>query len=89
MLFRSQNLLELNDRQMQEIRGNRIGMIFQEPMTSLNPVLTIGKQLCEAIELHQGLTHKQARARAIELLQMVAIPEAMAMCTMTLGSKCK
>ncbi len=61
---------------MRTIRGNRIAMIFQEPMTSLNPVLTIGAQLMEGIQLHLGLRDNEARARGIELLDMVGIPEA-------------
>jgi oligopeptide/dipeptide ABC transporter ATP-binding protein len=61
---------------MRKIRGNRIAMIFQEPMTSLNPVLTIGRQLIEAIHLHMGLDDEAATARAAELLEMVGIPEA-------------
>lgn len=76
IMFQGQDLLTLNDAEMQKIRGDRIGMIFQEPMTSLNPVLTIGRQLSEAIELHQRLNARAAKHRAIELLEMVAIPEA-------------
>ena len=61
---------------MRNIRGNKIAMVFQEPMTSLNPVLTIGRQLTETLELHLGLTKEQSRARAAELLQLVGIPDA-------------
>jgi peptide/nickel transport system ATP-binding protein len=61
---------------MRGVRGNEISMIFQEPMTSLNPVLTIGEQIGEALRLHQGLSHAAALARAVEMLQLVKIPEA-------------
>ena len=70
------DLLKVSDAEMRAIRGNRIAMIFQEPMTSLNPVLTIGQQIKEAILLHLGLDEEQATARAVELLEMVGIPEA-------------
>ena len=73
ILFEGQNLLELKKKEMQNIRGNRISMIFQEPMTSLNPVYTIGNQLEEVLTLHQGLTPKQARETAIELLRSVSV----------------
>ena len=73
--LRGRELLALSDKQMQLIRGNKISMIFQEPMTSLNPVFTIGDQLCETFMLHQGLTKKQAEAKALGLLEMVKIPE--------------
>ena len=58
------------------MRGREIGMIFQEPMTSLNPVLTIGRQLTETVEMHLGMTRAQSQARAVELLSLVGIPEA-------------
>ena len=74
--FEGRDLLQLSDAEMRKLRGDRIAMIFQEPMSSLNPVLTIGKQLCEALILHRGMDQRAARARAVELLQMVAIPEA-------------
>ena len=61
---------------MRSIRGNRMAMIFQEPMTSLNPVLTIGRQLSETLELHRGMDKQASRKRSVELLQMVGIPEA-------------
>ena len=73
--LRGRELLKLSDKQMQGVRGNQISMIFQEPMTSLNPVFTIGDQLCETFMLHQGLTKKQAQAKALGLLEMVKIPE--------------
>ena len=75
VLFKGQNLLEKSDDKMREIRGNEMAMIFQEPMTSLNPVFTIGDQIEEAILLHQkNLDKKQARARAIDMLRIVGIP---------------
>ena len=76
VLFEGENLLSMDDAEMRHIRGNRIAMVFQEPMTSLNPVLTIGRQLTETLELHQGMTSQQARTRAAELLQTVGIPDA-------------
>lgn len=75
VLFKGQDLLGLSDNKMREIRGNEIAMIFQEPMTSLNPVYTIGDQIEEAILLHQkDLNKQQARERAIEMLRKVGIP---------------
>ena len=76
VIFEGEDLLEMDDAEMRNIRGNRIAMVFQEPMTSLNPVLTIGRQLTETLELHQGMTGQQARNRAAELLQTVGIPDA-------------
>ncbi len=73
--YRGTDLLQLSEREMREIRGNRISMIFQEPMTSLNPVLTIGRQIAETVQLHQGAAPKQALARAVEMLRVVQIPE--------------
>jgi len=73
--FEGRNLFELSDQEIQEVRGNEISMIFQEPMTSLNPVLTIGLQISEIIELHQRLPRKAAMAKAIEMLELVNIPE--------------
>ena len=69
------NLLDLDESEMRKIRGNDISMIFQEPMTSLNPVLTIGFQIAEAVVLHQDLSMAQAQARAVEMLELVKIPE--------------
>ena len=74
ILFEGKNLLKLADEQMRHIRGNRIAMIFQEPMTSLNPVLTIGEQIAEAVILHQKVDKKAAWERAIEMLERVKIP---------------
>ncbi|MDH3747380.1 MAG: ABC transporter ATP-binding protein [Gammaproteobacteria bacterium] len=73
--FDGRSLLSLPEGEMQKIRGNEIAMIFQEPMTSLNPVLTIAEQIVEAVQLHQNLTKKSARARALEMLQLVQISE--------------
>ena len=78
IIFEGQNLLqfEANGPEMRSIRGAKIAMIFQEPMTSLNPVLTIGRQLTETLELHLGMSQEAARERAIELLRLVGIPSA-------------
>jgi peptide/nickel transport system ATP-binding protein len=76
ILLEGRDLLALPERAMRAIRGNEISMIFQEPMTSLNPVLTIGRQLGETLRLHQGLDRAAALARAVEMLQLVGIPEA-------------
>jgi len=73
--FQGKDLLKLSDREMRAIRGNEISMIFQEPMTSLNPVLTVGRQIGETLRLHQGLNKEQAEARAVEMLRLVGIPE--------------
>jgi oligopeptide/dipeptide ABC transporter ATP-binding protein len=77
-VFEGQNLLELSDRDLRGIRGREIAMIFQDPMTSLNPVLTIGKQIREALKTHFGMNKKDALARAVELLDRVGIPSARA-----------
>ena len=74
--FDGQDLLKLNEEELRQIRGNRIAMIFQDPMTSLNPVLTIGRQITEALELHLNMNREESRARAIELLELVGIPDA-------------
>jgi oligopeptide/dipeptide ABC transporter ATP-binding protein len=73
--FQGKNLLDLPEAEMEAIRGNEISMIFQEPMTSLNPLYTVGKQIAEAISLHQGLSKKDAWDRAVEMLQRVSMPE--------------
>ncbi|WP_186419072.1 ABC transporter ATP-binding protein [Bosea sp. CS1GBMeth4] len=73
--FQGRNLLECSDAEMRDIRGNEISMIFQEPMTSLNPVLTVGRQIGETLRLHQNMSKAQAKARAVEMLQLVGIPE--------------
>jgi len=74
ILFEGRNLIELSESEMRRIRGNRISMIFQEPMTSLNPVFPIGDQIMESFVLHQGLTRREARMRTIEMLSLVGIP---------------
>ena len=76
VLFDGDDILKLNDDELRKVRGNRIAMVFQEPMTSLNPVLTIGKQITEALELHLRLDRGAATARAIQLLEMVGVAEA-------------
>jgi peptide/nickel transport system ATP-binding protein len=73
--FNGRDLLALTEREMRDVRGNEISMIFQEPMTSLNPVLTIGRQISEALVLHRGLARADAMERAIEMLRLVNIPE--------------
>jgi oligopeptide transport system ATP-binding protein len=75
-LFHGQDLLKMNEAQLSKIRGAQISMVFQDPMTSFNPVLTIGRQITETIEVHLGLGAGQARTRAAELLDMVGIPRA-------------
>lgn len=74
ILFNGQDLTKLSQEKMRSIRGNQISMIFQEPMTSLNPVFTIGNQIDEALMLHEGMTKQQARVRTLELLNEVGIP---------------
>ena len=75
-MFKGEDLIKAGSRRLREIRGNDVAMIFQDPMTSLNPVHTIGKQLGEAVLLHQDVTHANARAQALELLKAVGIPRA-------------
>src|SRR5437867_13298588 len=75
IVFKGRDLLQLSDEDMRAVRGREIGMIFQEPMTSLNPVLTVGRQLTEPTEIHFGMTPAQSRARAIELMGMVGISD--------------
>ncbi len=75
ILFRDQNLLDLDDNQMQEIRGNQIGMVFQEPLTSLNPVFTIGDQIGEAIQIHQTAPQNEVVQRSQQLLKDVGIAD--------------
>jgi len=74
--FKGRNLLDLGETEMRALRGNQISMIFQEPMTSLNPVLNIGYQISETLMLHQGMSKTQALARAVDMLTLVRIPEA-------------
>jgi oligopeptide/dipeptide ABC transporter ATP-binding protein len=75
ILYKGRDLLKLSEEEMQHVRGREIAMVFQEPMTSLNPVLSIGRQLTEGLEIHMNMTPEQARARAVELLGMVGIPD--------------
>lgn len=74
--FRGKDVFSLADEEMRDIRGSQMAMIFQDPMTSLNPVLTIGFQLMEPLQVHMGMNEEEARARAVELLKLVGIPEA-------------
>ena len=76
LMFEGRDLLGLSEDEMRKVRGDAISMIFQEPMTSLNPVLTIGRQIAEALVLHRGMTQAEALRRAIEMLTLVNIPEA-------------
>ncbi len=76
VMFQGEDLVQASEARMREVRGNRISMIFQEPMTSLNPVYTVGDQIGESLRLHAGLGAKQARQRSIEMLQQVGIPAA-------------
>jgi peptide/nickel transport system ATP-binding protein/oligopeptide transport system ATP-binding protein len=76
ILFDGRDTLKLNDKQLRELRGARIGMIFQEPMTALNPVYTVGQQLCEAIRLHLPLKGSEAKELAMDLLRRVRVPDA-------------
>lgn len=74
ILFNGEDLLKKSTSEMRKIRGNEISMIFQEPMTSLNPVYPIGEQIAEAVRLHQGLKRQEAMAKALEIIKMVGIP---------------
>ncbi len=75
-LFKGQDLLSMDDEEIRHVRGAQIAMIFQDPMTSLNPVMTIGKQMAEPLKLHLGFTNQQAEKRSVELLEQVGIPRA-------------
>jgi oligopeptide transport system ATP-binding protein len=74
--FRGKDLLKISEEEIRQVRGAQIAMVFQDPMTSLNPVMTIGKQLAEPLQLHLNMTAEQARSRSIELLGLVGIPNA-------------
>jgi peptide/nickel transport system ATP-binding protein len=76
IMLEGTDLLSLDESEMRAIRGNRISMIFQEPMTSLNPVMRIGDQITEAVRLHRQMSRKEATAKAVEMLRLVKIPEA-------------
>ncbi len=73
--FEGKDLVQLSEEEMEKIRGNRIGMVFQEPMTSLNPVIRIGEQISEAVTIHKNMTGKEAKKRSIELLRQVGFDE--------------
>ena len=75
ILFNGRDILSMSEEEMRKVRGRDIGMVFQDPMTSLNPVLTIGRQLMEAMEVHQGLSFREARDRSIDLLRTVGIAD--------------
>ena len=75
ILFENEDLVRASETRLRNLRGNRISMIFQEPMTSLNPVFTVGEQIAEAVRLHQNVGARAARARAVEMLRAVRIPE--------------
>jgi oligopeptide transport system ATP-binding protein len=75
VFFEGEDLLKISEEEIRNIRGNQIAMVFQEPMTSLNPVLTIGLQIGEALELHRNMNKKQAREEILRLLRMVGIPD--------------
>nr|WP_307287919.1 ABC transporter ATP-binding protein [Bacillus sp. SORGH_AS_0510] len=76
VVFKGKDLVKMGEKEIRKIRGNDISMIFQEPMTSLNPVFTVGNQIMEVLTQHQGLSSKEARAKAIEMLKLVGIPSA-------------
>lgn len=74
ILYKGEDLLKKSEREMRSIRGNEISMIFQEPLTSLNPVFTIGKQITDILRMHQGMTRSEAKKKAVEMLEKVRIP---------------
>lgn len=74
ILFKGENLINYSDKQMRDVRGNAISMIFQEPMTSLNPVFTVGQQISESLVKHKGLSKREAMTKSVELLKLVGIP---------------
>ncbi|WP_057765409.1 ABC transporter ATP-binding protein [Cytobacillus praedii] len=76
VIFKGKDLVKMGEKEIRRVRGNDISMIFQEPMTSLNPVFTVGNQIMEVLTQHQGLSKKEARVRAIEMLKVVGIPSA-------------
>src|SRR6266567_1785185 len=75
VVFEGRDLLELSEAEMRKVRGDAISMVFQEPMTSLNPVLTVGRQIAEVLMLHRGLPSEDAMLSAIEMLRLVKMPE--------------
>ena len=76
VLFENKNLLAMSEKELDEIRGDELTMIFQDPLTSLNPVFTVGSQIMESIRIHMHLSKEEARARAVELLGRVGMPDA-------------
>ena len=76
IFFQGRDLLKLSEAEMRQVRGNRISMIFQEPMTSLNPVFKVGEQIAEVYRLHRNMSHSEAAAAAVEMLDKVGIPSA-------------
>src|SRR5438270_9989869 len=76
VMFENRDLVQLEEAEMRKLRGNRLAMIFQEPMTSLNPVLTVGHQIAESVRIHTGASAAQANVRAAEMLRLVKIPDA-------------
>ncbi len=76
IIFKGQDLLQISEEEIRTVRGNQIAMIFQEPTTSLNPVITVSKQLSESLELHRGINKEAASAEAVKLLKLVGIPDA-------------
>lgn len=74
IVYKGKDLLKISEKEMRSVRGNEISMIFQEPMTSLNPVFTVGKQIMESLIFHQKMTKEQARERAVEMIKLVGIP---------------
>ena len=75
ILFEGRDILKMSDDELRSIRGNRISMIFQEPMTSLNPVYPVGRQVAEVLRLHRGMDRKSAKAKTIDLFRQVGIPD--------------
>src|SRR3954466_15029858 len=74
VLYKGRNVLQMNEHELEDVRGNEMAMIFQDPMTSMNPVYTIGAQICEAIQVHERIDKRSGERRAIELLRQVGIP---------------
>jgi ABC-type glutathione transport system ATPase component len=74
VLYKGRNVLTMRDEELQDVRGNEMAMIFQDPMTSLNPVYTVGAQICEAIQIHERVDKRSGQRRAVELLRQVGIP---------------
>ena len=88
IMFEGRDLATLPEDEMATIRGNEISMIFQEPMTSLNPVFTVGEQIAESVRLHQGVDRKEADERAVEMMRLVGIPSAARSGCATIPTRC-